>query len=519
MLFLADDLGWANVGWHRLTPDDPGRREVRTPNMDQLVREGIELDQVYAYKFCAPSRSALQSGRLPTHVELSNQHMGMFNPSDPVSGFGGIPRNMTGMAQVLKAAGYATHHVGKWHAGFATQDHTPIGRGYDTSFGYFNAGNDYWTQHDFSWMGDADGGSSPFVDLWLDDGPAYELNGSRIDVTSQGVTGRLEDFEEHKFLTHVLSIIGSHDPSVPLFFNYCMHLAHEPLEVPAPYYEASVLVGDDFENYRRTYSAMVQFIDDAVGSVTSLLKQKQMYKDTLVLFLSDNGGPSFYGEGCAANNWPLRGGKLSNWQGGIRVAAFASGGWLQQHAPARAGARLDGLVSIADVYATVAALAGVDPTDHRAAAANLPPIDSLNLVPYLMGAADASPRSSIHLDLNAAVARLADGKLWKIIVGVEPQGCWSGPLSPNASSGEVGFGPRCIGGDVDCGAGCLFDLRGDPTERADVAANNPETLQEMQALLAEFNLHIFNPTRSGGDPNLAVRAAVSRGGYLGPWLP
>jgi len=262
------------------------------------------------------------------------------------------------------------------------------------------------------------------------------------------VTGRVEDFEEHKFLTRVLSIIGAHDPIVPLFFNYCFHLVHEPLEVPAPYYEAAVLVGDDFENYRRTYAAMVHFLDDAVGNVTSLLKQKQMYDDTLVLFLSDNGGAAFNGEGgSAGNNWPLRGGKLQNWQGGIRVAAFASGGWLQQHAPARAGSRLDGLVSIADIYATLAALAGVDPTDQRAAAANLPPIDSLDLVPYLMGTVDASPRSAIHLDLNAAVARLADGRLWKLIIGVEPKGCWSGPLSPNASSAAPGSYPDCIGGE------------------------------------------------------------------------
>ena len=189
MLLVADDLGWANVGWHRLTPEDPGQSEVHTPNMDQLVREGIELDQVYAYKFCATSRSALQSGRLPTHVELSNEHMGLYNPLDPVSGFGGIPRNMTGIAQVLKAAGYATHHVGKWHAGFATPDHIPIGRGYDSSLGYLNAGNDYWTERDFTWMGDPTGGVSPFVDLWLDDGPAYQLNGSQVDAASTGVTG------------------------------------------------------------------------------------------------------------------------------------------------------------------------------------------------------------------------------------------------------------------------------------------------------------------------------------------
>ena len=154
LMLLADDFGWANAGWHRHTgetrtvaafpgsshpprprADDKGRREVQTPNMDALVKEGIELDQAYSFKFCSPSRSALQSGRLPTHVNVLNDDMTVYNPKDPVSGFAGIPRNMTGMAQHMKRAGYVTHQTGKWDAGMATPDHTPQGRGYDTSRG------------------------------------------------------------------------------------------------------------------------------------------------------------------------------------------------------------------------------------------------------------------------------------------------------------------------------------------------------------------------------------------------
>ena len=89
VMHLADDFGWANAGWHR--PE--GYAEVKTPSMDAMVREGIELDQAYAYKFCSPTRSSLQSGRLPVHVNSANLDPSEWNPADPVSGFAGIPRN------------------------------------------------------------------------------------------------------------------------------------------------------------------------------------------------------------------------------------------------------------------------------------------------------------------------------------------------------------------------------------------------------------------------------------------
>ena len=142
VMILVDDWGWANVGYHRDTPT----KEVQTPNFDSLCKQGVELDQHYAYKFCSPSRSSLMSGRLPIHVNILNAAPNIHNPDDPVSGFAAIPRNMTGIASKLKLAGYATHHVGKWDAGMATPDHTPTGRGFDTTFGYFHHDNDYYTE-------------------------------------------------------------------------------------------------------------------------------------------------------------------------------------------------------------------------------------------------------------------------------------------------------------------------------------------------------------------------------------
>jgi arylsulfatase A-like enzyme len=110
------------------------------------TRRSIELDQAYAFKFCSPSRSSFQSGRLPTHVNVLNANPASWNPRDPVSGFAAIPRNMTGLGTIMKRGGYRTVQVGKWDAGMATPDHTPYGRGYDKSFGYFHHTEDYWNR-------------------------------------------------------------------------------------------------------------------------------------------------------------------------------------------------------------------------------------------------------------------------------------------------------------------------------------------------------------------------------------
>ena len=111
MPFSMPDFGWANAGWHRPI----GYKEVQTPSMNALVKEGIELDQAYSFKFCSPTRSSLQSGRLPVHVNMLNIGPETWNPADPISGFAAIPRNMTGIATKLKSAGYMTHQVGKWY--------------------------------------------------------------------------------------------------------------------------------------------------------------------------------------------------------------------------------------------------------------------------------------------------------------------------------------------------------------------------------------------------------------------
>ena len=119
LMLLFDDFGWADAGWHRnyTAPGGeyvPYTEEVQTPALNALVHEGIELDRNYIYKYCSPTRSSLQSGRNPYHVNPLNLEPTVANTSDPVSGFAAVPRNMTGIATKLAAAGYKTAAFGKW---------------------------------------------------------------------------------------------------------------------------------------------------------------------------------------------------------------------------------------------------------------------------------------------------------------------------------------------------------------------------------------------------------------------
>ena len=475
---LVDDWGWANVGYHR----NPPTREVDTPNFDSLVKEGLELDQFYVYKFCSPSRSSLMSGRLPIHVNDLNQNIDNYNPSDPVSGYAGIPRNMTAIASKLKEAGYATHMVGKWHAGGATPDHIPTGRGFDTSFGYLNGVNDYYTEiHQKC-------NNTKIVDLWDSNKPATGINGTGPD-----------NYEEALFEERVIEIVNKHDAATPLFLYYPAHLVHDPLEVPARYFNKFDFI-DDLQ--RRQYHAMVKYLDDVVGNLTTALKKHDLWDNLLLVTSSDNGGPLH----IAANNYPLKGSKFSDWQGGIRVNAFVSGGYLPE---AMRGQKSEEYIHITDWYATFCALAGVDPTDEAAAKAKLPPIDSMNMWPLISGDNSTSPRT----DIPASYDTLISGD-YKIITGGISFAVHTGPQYPNKTTV-----PDEIHKKVNCGDGCLYNIKQDPYEYNDLATKMPDMLKTMQKKLQDYQKTFFNPDRGKIWPGACETAINKYGGFWGPFLP
>jgi arylsulfatase B len=410
---MVDDLGSADVGFTRFgePPHDPSTSPtVQTPHMNQLASEGVLLRRHYVHYVCTPTRSAVQTGRLPVHVQL-----GLANPASPAAG---IPRNMTGLPDALRKGGapYMAHLVGKWDAGMATVDHTPQGRGYNSSLHYFEHMNDYWTQRAVQ--------TSCYnaTDLWDTDRPAKPLRGTQ--------------FEEYIFRDRLLSIVREHDAAKPLLLFYTPHVAHMPLQVPAEYLDRfrpltesgpgdeglcgqfsfpctppNALVLDPAtgctggENSskpchfacRAQYAASVALLDDVIGNVTAAIVGRGMWDDTLMIFSSDNGGPETL-HSNAANNYPQRGGKFGSMEGGIRVAAFVSGGYLPRSAR---GTHCDGMISVADWYGTLARLAGdAHPVDDKAASAvpPLPAIDSLDVWALVTGVNKTSPRTVLPVD-------------------------------------------------------------------------------------------------------------------------
>ena len=557
MYALADDFGWAAAGWHAAAP------EASTPTLDALAAEGVELDRMYSYKFCSPSRSAMQSGRSPIHVNVQNLDPVYANADDPVAGFAGIPRNMTGLGAVMAGAGYQTHFVGKWDVGMATPDHTPQGRGYGTSLAYFHHLNDYFTQQVFDTAnseGLSECGAVRPVDLWDGAAPARGRNGStpRCAGGQQEYCFTTDDtpatayrecpphpvaeggcaYEDAVFEERVLEIVRDHDTAgPPLFLFWALHATHAPLEVPRAYMEQFRGVATD-DWRRQRYVAMARSVDDRIANVTALLQARGMWENTLLVFTSDNGGPIYRNGSVGASNYPLRGGKASNWEGGVRVSALAAGGAIP--APAR-GRRLDGLATLWDWYGTFARLAGVDPRDARAAAAGLPPVDSVDLWPWLSGAAAASPRDEVPLGssscvvpapgcinewgaapsatvVNGLIRREPDGGgLWKLLVGPVPMNGWQGPRFPNAST----TGWAAEASIHHCEPACLFELDADPTEHVDLAKSAAQgaRVRAMLARLRAHNATVFSPVRGAPDLRGACRAATATyGGFWGPWI-
>lgn len=476
VFMLVDDWGWANAGYHRITPTP----EVVTPNIDRLVKEGLELNHHYVFKLCSPSRCSLLTGRLPIHVNDDNKiNPSNYNPKDSVSGFQGIPRNMTVIAEKLKKAGYATHQVGKWDAGMATATHIPNGRGFDSSLCYFHHDNDFFNET----AGKC--GSDRIVDLWGTKIPATELNSTGPDK-----------YEEGLFKQQLVNIVMKHNASQPLFLYYASHVPHDPYQVPDSYFDRFSFI-DNY--YRRIYHAMVAYLDDVVGALTDALQQKGLWDNLLFVASSDNGGPISSGKG--ANNYPLKGGKATDWQGGVRVNAFVTGGSLPQ---SMRGQRTDGYIHIADWYATFCSLAGVDPTDKKAALANLPSIDSLNVWPLISGQNATSPR----VDIPLSNMSLISGD-YKIITGSVHHAGWTGPHFPNGSNG--------VDAVEYCGEeGCLYNIKEDPLEHTNLATKLPDVLKDIRSKLEKYLATRFNPDR-GSEWQGACDAAINKYGYF--WGP
>ncbi|KAK3108902.1 hypothetical protein FSP39_018311 [Pinctada imbricata] len=304
LFIVADDLGWNDVGFHN--PD------MITPNIDKLAYSGIILNKSYVQPVCTPSRNSWMSGYYPFRSGL--QH-GALLPKQAVC----APLNRTFLPQELKKLDYATHMIGKWHLGFCSWDCTPTYRGFDSFFGYYNGAEDYYSHV-------------------IQKGKDFRAD--KIPVEADG------EYSAHLYAKKAQKIIQDHNLNHSLFLYLPFQSVHEPIQVPKKYEDMYEHIKN---KNRRQYSGMVTAMDEAIGNITQALKDRNMFDDTLILFTADNGGwPTF-----AGNNYPLRGSKITIFEGGTRAASFITGSGIDAK-----NKTYDGMLHAVDWMPTLVAAAG-----------------------------------------------------------------------------------------------------------------------------------------------------------------
>jgi len=360
-------------------------------------------------------------------------------------------------------------------------------------------------------------------------------------------------YEEHIFKEMAKEVIRRHalerNPK-PMFLLYAAHLLHTPLQVPKSYQaRIQALVkaqgGQPFDSHNRMlYAAMVLYLDDAVREMVNELKRYNMWDNTLMVFVADNGGPIY--EPGSGNNHPLRGGKYSDYDGGVRTNAFVSGGYV----PFRLrNTHYNKIISIADWYATFCVIGGGSTKfctkDFKSEKANAEIIHSNSGLPLLPQVDSVPQWASIITGLSARKGKLHLSPQsvidwpWKLITDMQNYSVWQGPLYPNCStiaSYDAQNGPnfnefKMFGTFINpsqpqasvrfwqhnCTEGCLYNIAEDPTEHTDLAKDMPVRLRKMQAQLKLLNKGNFNPYRGEGRGK-ACHRSFNNGGYYGPFL-
>ena len=364
---VADDLGWKDVGFHG--------SDIKTPNLDRLAADGARLERFYAQNMCTQSRAALLTGRYPFRYGLQTIVI-------PSAGTYGLPTDEWLLPQALKAAGYTTAIVGKWHVGHADQKFWPRQRGFDYQYGPLLGEIDYFTRL-----------AHGTID-WFRDNERVIENGY--------VTTLLGD--------DAVRVIEQHDADTPLFLYLAFTAPHAPYQAPQEYLDKYTGIEDPS---RRAYAAMITCMDDQVGRVVKALEKQRMRKNTLIMFQSDNGGPrsaKFTGEvdmsqaTIPADNGPYRDGKAMMYEGGHRVVSLAN--WPGK---IKAGTVVDQPIHIVDVFPTLTGLAGVSTNESK-------PLDGLNVWPVIAQGA-ASPRTEVVYNLEPFRAAISQGD-WKLVWGI-----------------------------------------------------------------------------------------------------
>ncbi len=422
IIILADDLGYADLGIQ-------GSKEVPTPNIDSIAQNGARFSAGYAScPICAPTRAGLITGRY-------QQRFGFDDHAGAKDVQFGLEVSEKTIADSFKAAGYATAAFGKWHLGEDPAFH-PNNRGFDEFLGFLGGANSFLYHSD-------DTDDSKAWDSSLKSGPTKRfINGRREAILRQQ-----EIVSEPEYLTDAFAREGASfierqaNAGKPFLLYVPFNAIHVPLEATDKYLAR---FPDIKEFGPKAHAAMVSALDDGVGTILRKLREKNLEENTIIFFLSDNGGPTsnLPGGGNYSLNTPLRGRKGTFFEGGIRVPFFVQ--W-KGHIPA--GKTLDQPVISLDIVPTALAAANVKPAGAK-------PLDGKNLLPLARGESAQAPHDLLFWRYHAHFA--ARDSQWKLIKiqGKEPQ---------------------------------LFNLTSDISETTNVAKDHPEIVARLSKSIDEWN--------------------------------
>ena len=457
ILIVADDLGYNDISTF-------GGGLIETPNIDQLAAEGALFTQSYSgASTCAPSRAMMMTGRYPTRTgfEFTPTPAGMGNvvssisqqmdnnlpPSfydqaleatQPAYELKGLPAEEVTVAETLKASGYYTAHVGKWHLG---QDNgmAPHQQGFDDSL--LMSSGLYLPEDDSNVVN----AKLPFdpIDQFLWAAMTYANSFNSVDADRFKPKGYLTDY----WTDESVNVIKA-NKNRP-FFLYLAHWGpHTPLQATREDYEA---VGDIKPHRKRVYAGMVKAIDRSVGRILDTLEEEGLSDNTMVIFTSDNGGAGYIG--IPEVNQPFRGWKITMFEGGLRVPMMIK--WPSKIA---AGTVVETPVAHIDVMPTIAAAAGASQPAGVV-------IDGLDTLPLMINQDTTKWTRETLFWQNGHYQVVRHGD-WKLQVNDRP---------------------------TDGLQHWLFDLAADPTEQDNLAASRPDIVKQLKDLLAEHRAESDGP--------------------------
>ncbi len=424
LIIVGDDMGYADVGFH-------GCQDIPTKNLDALAAASVRFTNGYVSgPYCSPTRAGLLTGRYQTRFGHE------FNPGD-ADGVAGLPLQQQTLADRLKAAGYRTGLVGKWHLG-GKPDYLPQKRGFDQFFGFL-------------------GGAHSYVDakgIWRGTEPVKEL-----------------DYTTDAFAREAVAFIQQADKR-PWFLYLAFNAVHTPMDAT----DARLAKFSNIEDpQRRKYNAMMLAMDEAIGQVMAQLETSGQKNDTLVCFISDNGGPTMKGTTVnGSRNHPLRGGKRTTLEGGIRVPFLVS--WPAKF---KAGVNDNPVIQL-DLHATALAAAQVPAKPEWK-------LDGVDLLPFLNGGQQGKPHQHSSGRFGQQMAVRSDE--WKLV-----------RYDSNADT-QTGKAQAVT-------ATLLYNLAKDPHEDHDLAASMPDKVAQLQKLWDGWNADNVAPLWGGGNAAKKKKAAA-----------